>query len=241
MCGGSGSAAGDFDPYPEIIPEYTPIAEISGPDNKFVQGLKLIADTANLFRSHSKFSMTEDSSGRRSTGTFNGKTDAYFFRGHRFSRIDIQLVPQANARVWWGWNRRWSLGMGVFQPFAESATTWTTELTAFTGRAGSIWRYINVEYQSTSAITLAFTVDTGNGSIVPATITIPSSGGTQTKLKITVTGPNKWKLLGVSATSSSPFYLMKEGMEFYVRSWGSTGPYRKEMPFGGPTNTGAEV
>lgn len=228
----------DFDQYPEIIQEYTPIMEISGPDNKFVQGLKLIGDTANQAVT---FHVLYDGgqTGPTFTGTFNGK-QTRIFSWVPFLAHDIQLVPQANARIWWG-----GIGDGisewVFQPFAESASNWTTELTALGGVGWQHLRYLNIEYISTTAITITFTVDTGNGSIAPNTITIPSSGGTQTKF-FTQVSDNKWKLLSMSATSSAAFNLMADGCEVWVRSWGvDTGKYRRATPFGGPMSPEATV
>ena len=227
----------DFDPYPEIIPAYTPIMEIGGDDNKFVQGVKLLADTGNL---PVTFQVLYDGgqTGPTFTGTFNGK-QTLIFSWTPFLAHDIQLVPQANARIWWG-----GVGQGesewVSQPFSEAAKIWQTELTSQGGVGWQHLRYINIEYISTNPITLAFVTDSGNGSIAPSTITVPSSGGTQTKLKITVS-PNKWKLLSMGATSSTAFYLMTEGMEFYCRSWNSSENYRVERPFGGKTSGGAEV
>lgn len=227
----------EFDPYPEIIPAYTPIMEVSGDDNKFVQGVKLLADTGNL---PVTFQVLYDGgqTGPTFTGTFNGK-QTLIFSWTPFLAHDIQLVPQANARIWWG-----GVGQGesewVSQPFSEAATIWQTELTSQGGVGWQHLRYINIEYISTNPITLTFVTDSGNGSIAPSTITVPSSGGTQTKLKITVS-PNKWKLLSVGATSSTSFYLMTEGMEFYCRSWNSSESYRVEHPFGGKTSGGAEL
>jgi hypothetical protein len=227
----------DFDPYPEIIPAYTPIMEIGGVDNKFVQGVKLLADTGNL---PVTFQVLYDGgqTGPTFTGTFNGK-QTLIFSWTPFLAHDIQLVPQANARIWWG-----GVGQGesewVSQPFSEAAKIWQTELTSQGGVGWQHLRYINIEYISTNPITLTFVTDSGNGSIAPSTITVPSSGGTQTKLKITVS-PNKWKLLSMGATSSTSFYLMTEGMEFYCRSWNSSENYRVERPFGGKTSGGAEV
>jgi hypothetical protein len=232
-----------YDEYPELTPEYTPIMEISGPDNKFVQGMKLIADTANL---PVTFQILFDGgqTGPSFTGTFNGK-QTLVFSWPPFLAHDIQLVPQAAARIWYG-----GIGQGasewVFKPFPESTTNWTTELTSMGGIGWQHLRDLNVEYNSTTPITLAFTVDTGNGSIAPATLTIPSSGGTQTKQKILVTF-NKWKLLGFSATSSAAFNLFAEGFEGRIRSWGDVGPFRISGPYrithpaGGPSAGGAEV
>jgi hypothetical protein len=226
-----------FDSYPELTAEYTPIMEIGGPDNKFVQGCKLIADTANL---PVVFQVLFDGgqTGPSFTGTFNGK-QTIAFSWTPFLAHDIQLVPQSNARIWWG-----GIGDGVsewcFQPFPEASTLWQTELTALGGFGWQHLRLINLEYISTASATLSFVVDTGNGSIVPASITIPSSGGTQTKLKITPTY-NKWKLISFGITSSAPITVFQEGLETWTRSWGSAGEYNKQKPFAGPSAPGAIV
>ena len=82
-----------------------------------------------------------------------------------------------------------------YQPFPEMAANWTTETTALGGKGWQFLRYMDIPYLSTSAVTITFTVDTGNGSIALSTITLPSSGGTQTK-SFTQLTPNKWKLIG---------------------------------------------
>jgi hypothetical protein len=228
----------DFDPYPEIIPEYTPIMEVGGVDNKFVQGVKLIADTANI---PVTFQVLYDGgqAGPTFTGAFNGK-QTLVFSWPPFLAHDIQLVPQANARIWYG-----GVGQGEsawqYQPFPEMAANWTTEITALGGKGWQFLRYMDIPYLSTSAVTITFTVDTGNGSIAPQTITLPSSGGTQTK-SFTQLTPNKWKLIGFSAISSAPFALWLPELEVIVRSWGvDNGGFRVEKPFGGPSSPGASV
>lgn len=227
----------DFDQYPEIIPEYTPIMEVNGPDNKFVQGVKLIADTANQSVT---FQVLYDGgqTGPTFTGTFNGK-QTKVFSWVPFLAHDIQLVPQANARIWWG-----GIGDGVSewvdQPFPESTSNWTTELSANGGVGWQHLRYLNIEYLSTTPITITFTVDTGNGSITPQTIIIPSSNGAQTKF-FTQVSYNKWKLLSMSATSSASFNLFAEGCEIWVKSWGKDQAYRRATPFGGPSSPEATV
>ncbi len=227
----------DFDIYPEIIQEYTPIMELGGPDNKFFQGVKLIADTSNVAVS---FNVLYDGgqTGPTFTGTFNGK-QTLVFSWTPFTAHDIQLVPQGDARIWWG-----GQGEGqsewMYQPVPELATNWTTELTSLGGKGWQHLRYIDFPYTSTEPITLTFTVDANNGSIAPQPLTIPSSGGSQTKLFLPVTF-NKWRLLGFSATSSAPFSVWVQDFEAIVRSWGDTGPYRTVRPFGGQSSPGAGV
>ena len=128
----------------------------------------------------------------------------------------------------------------VFVPFPEETELWKTELTAAGGIGWQHIRDINVEYWSESDITVTFAVDTGNGSYGPDAIILPSSGGTQAKLRMNVSR-NKWKLIGVSAFSLNPFYLFVEGMEMTVRSWGESSPYRRVKPFGGKSAMKAVV
>jgi hypothetical protein len=225
----------DFDEYPEIIEEYTPIMELGGPDNKFMQGIKLIADTSDVSVA---FQVLYDGgqTGPTFSGTFNGK-QTLVFSWTPFLAHDIQLVPQADARIWWG-----GVGQGVsewvYQPFPEAADLWQTELTSMGGVGWQHLRMINVEYISTATATLSFVVDYGNGSIAPASITIPSSGGLQTELKLTPTY-NKWKLISFQIVSTSPITVFQEGMEVWTRSWGSSAAYEKQKPFAGPSSSGA--
>ena len=227
----------DMDEYPELIPEYTPIMELSGTDNKFFQGVKLIGDTGNQ---PVTFQILYDGgqTGPTFTGTFNGK-QTLIFSWTPFLAHDIQLVPQGNARVWWG-----GVGQGqsewCFQPFAESSRLWQTELTSLGGVGFQHLRLINVEYISTASATMSFVVDTGNGSYAPAAITIPSSGGTQTKW-FTQVSPNKWKIISFKVTSSAPITIFQEGFEIWTRSWGSSSEYSKQKPFAGPSAPGAIV
>jgi hypothetical protein len=128
----------------------------------------------------------------------------------------------------------------VAQPFPEATQLWQTELTALGGEGFQHLRLMNLDYICTAPITLSFAVETGNGSIAPAMITIPSSSGTQAKLKLTPTF-NKFKLLSFSASCSAPMYLFLDGLECWLRSWGSSSSYRKMRPFAGPSSPGAVV
>jgi len=227
----------DSDPYPEIIPEYTPIMEVGGVDNKFVQGVKLIADTANI---PVTFQVLYDGgqTGPTFTGTFNGK-QTLVFSWTPFLAHDIQLVPQANARIWYG-----GIGQGEsawqYQPFPESLELWQTELTSLGGVGFQHLRLLNIEYISTAPATMSFVVDTGNGSYGPVDITILSSSGTQAKW-FTQVSPNKWKLISFNITSSAPITIFQEGFEVWTKSWGSSDSYQKAKPFGGPSDPGAAV
>jgi len=222
----------DFDAYPEIIPEYTPIMEIGGPDNKFVQGIKITADTANI---PVTFRILYDGGqlGPLLPATaYNGKqTKVYSFTP--FLAHNVQLVPQANARIWVG-ESEW-----VTQPFAEAATNYQTEFSAQGMTGWEHTREMNLAYLSTASLTLTLTFGP-ESNLAPIVLTVPSSGGVQTKVKVTIPA-NKYKLISYGVTSSAPFYLFANDCEAKVKQWGSSGPYAVIKPFGGPNSLGAEV
>ena len=204
----------------------------------FVQGIIIEADTFNvpkIFRLQDSDTLnfhTLNEVGNVGVA-FNKQSVQAFscapFIAHSVRVVTIDSVPW---RVW-----RTDL---VFQPFPEQTEQWQTELTAAGGVGWQHVRELNVEYISNAPISLVFAVDTGNGSYAPLPITIPTSNGTQTKLRLTVT-PNKWKLLSLGATCPFPFVLFVEGMEIKVRSWGSSDAYRIGQPFGGASKMAAVV
>jgi hypothetical protein len=123
-----------------------------------------------------------------------------------------------------------------------SNTTSATETATATVTSGAMggqgWghtRLITVEYLSNAPITLSFVCpDTStNGSIAPATIVLPSTGGTVTKWK-TLPTFNKFKLLQAIFTHNDPtaqIYL--DGFALEHKDWGSSGGYVPVNPFDG--------
>ena len=208
--------------------------------NKLWQGMVIEANTFNVAKTFS----VEDDQGNLHTPqpspvTFNGQGVKAFSFAVPFISHQVRIVS-TDGVPWMLWPSGSGSAKWVAVPYPESAESWITELTSQGGVGWQHIRELNCEYISTTPITLIFTVDTGNGSIAPANITIPSSSGTQTKLKLQVT-TNKWKLLGYSATSSGPFNLFVEGFEGKIRSWGDTNPYRIARPAGGQSKGGAAV
>jgi hypothetical protein len=230
-------------PYPEIVTDFVPDFDTLGTEGaKFIQGFLLEADTQNVAKAFTVQS-GDDLSFHvplESPATFNGQSTKAFSFPTPFVAHGVRL-RSADSTLWRKFNLQW-----IFKPYPEIALNWETELTALGGTGWQQMFQINIEYLSTAAITLTFSVDSGNGSIAPAPITIPSSGGVQAKLVLIPTA-NKWKLLGVKATSSSPFRLFSEGMQFSVKSWGVLGaykmvqPYRAAQPIGGDSAPGASV
>lgn len=211
--------------------------EIGGA-NGLVQGILVEADTFNVpkvFQLQDSDTLQLHSLNEVGSGVaFNKQSVRAFSCSTPFVAHSIRIVT-TDGVPWRVWRTE-----PIFVPYPEKAQNWTTEITALSGFGFQHLFYLNVEYRSTTPINISFTVDTGNGSYAPANFTLPSSGDTQTKQKVLMS-PNKWKLLGVSATSTAPFYLFSEGMEGYFRSWSVPGPYRIDKIFGGSSQPGAVV
>jgi len=213
-----------------------------GGANGFVQGVIIEADSSNVKK---QFQLQDsDTLGIHALNecpiavgggvAFNNQTVKAFSCVTPFIAHSVRVVT-ADGIAW----RVWRTEL-IFQPFPEATMLWQTELTSLDGIGFQHIRLINLEYISTAPITLSFATDIGSGSIVPATKTIPSSSGSQAKTLLQMS-PNKWKILGFSASSTAPMNLFLEGMECWVRSWGSSGEYRKIKPFAGSSASGAVV
>lgn len=124
---------------------------------------------------------------------------------------------------------------GTIRQLASGGTETGTAIVQTAAIGGTGWQTLGpvliVEYSSSTAITLTgYAADAGNGSYGPTAITIPSSGGAMTKLKL-VCGASKWKLLWFQFSSTAPFQLNLEGFVVQTKDWGSTGAYKEIQPF----------
>jgi hypothetical protein len=235
-----------FDPYPELIPAYTPVMEISGPDNKFMQGIKIVADSSTTFAGDTNpqpvsFQILYDG---QQVGPvleprlFNGKQTQVYSFSPPFNAHDVQLVPLQPVRIWMPGMGSDDVSEWDFQPFPESATTWTTEASSL-GLYGWCHIYqINLASISTTPVSLAVITDQGTFTLTYP----PSTSGANTPSKILLKCPrNKWKIVSFSATSTARFSLWKDLSEVWVKSWGSTGEYVKSFPFGGDSSPAAKI
>jgi hypothetical protein len=231
-------AAWEFDPYPEIIPALTPIMEISGPDNKFMQGIKIVGDSSNVPVSFQILYDGGQIGPVLGPVAFNGKQTQVFSFNPPFNAHDVQIVPQGNVRLWMPGMGAEDTSEWVFQPFPESATTWTTEASSL-GLFGWCFIYqINLAYVSTTPVALAVTTDQGSFTLTYP----PSTGGPNTPSKILLKCPrNKWKTVSFSATSTTAFSLWKDLCEVWVRSWGESAEMHKLNPFGGDSSPAAPI
>jgi hypothetical protein len=235
-----------FDPYPELIPAYTPVMEISGPDNKFMQGIKIVGDTSftlvgDVDPQPVQFQILYDG---QQIGPllepryFNGKQTQVYSFNPPFNAHDVQLVPQQPVRIWMPGMGAEDTSEWVFQPTPESATTWTTEASSL-GLYGWCFIYqINLAYVSLNPVNLDVITDQGT-----FTLTFPpSTGPGDTPSKVLMKCPrNKWKIVSFTATSATAFSLWKDLTEVWVRSWGEAAEFHKINPFGGDSSPAATI
>jgi hypothetical protein len=211
---------------------------VAGGGAGFVQGIIVEADTFNVpkvFQLQDSDTLAFHTLNEVGTGiAFNRQSIKAFSCTTPFVAHLVRVTTDDGV-AWRVWNNNI-----VAQPFPESTISWQTELTSLGGTGWNHLRLINLEYISTAAATLSFVVDTENGSYAPQSIVLPSTGGTQTKFRVTPTA-NKWKLISFNLTSTAPVVVFQEGQEFWTRSWGASSEYRKAKPFGGQSLPAATV
>lgn len=110
---------------------------------------------------------------------------------------------------------------------------WKTGLLSY-GPGWGHMEWINLAYQSTSAVTMVATLDNGS----PITLTFPSTSGAQVKQFMTFP-PNKFKIVGWTANSTEPFTIYAADTSAMYAAWGvKSRPIRPfETGFGVPTST----
>lgn len=204
------------------------------PGAKFIQGIIIEADSfANpkTFQLQSADDLSLHAL-NEVPATFPKQTTIAFSCVTPFISHTVRVV--ATDDVAW---RVWKSNL-VFQPWPEETTNWQGEQTSLGMKGWLHSREMNIGYASANPITIVLTFD----SWPSITLTLPSSGGALVKAKTKLTLPaNKFKLVAPQVSSSAPFFLFKEDLEFKVKEWGSTDPYRIEKFLGGATREGADV
>ena len=108
-----------------------------------------------------------------------------------------------------------------------------TVVTPAIGGAGWQSMYeLTIEYASNDVVTITpIAVDVNNGSYAPNPLTLPSTGGAQTKYTTKVS-PAKWKWLQFMFQSEdSTMQVNLDGFVAQTREWGSQHSYRAVQPF----------
>lgn len=198
---------------------------------KFIQGIIVEADSFN----QSKTFYLQDSDTltlhalNECPTTFN-KQSVKAFSCTPFVAHSVRVI--SNDGVEW---RVWSEKL-VFQPWPELCLNWQTELHSVGGIGWQHAREMNIPLVSTATVNLILTFDQWPSQ----TLAIASTANAQIKNKVTLQA-NKFKLIGLQASSAQPFRLFAEDIELKVKTWGSADAYRIVKAFGGKSAIGAEV
>ena len=228
-------------PFPEGTQDRPTAWEDCGsPGNKFIQGLLLEANTfgnakAIAVQRSDDFAIFTPNESPITLG--NQRIIALTFTPP-FLAHQLRIIT-TDGVLWrhgpdLGWRCEW-----VTQPYPESTVEWQSEFTSHGLKGWQHLREMNIAYASTTALTLTI-VFGPEANLAPIVLTIPSSGGLQTKYKTPIPA-NKFKVVSYRLSSSAPFYVWAKEMEAKVKSWGSSGPYEIVTPIGGPEQLGAEV
>lgn len=204
------------------------------PNAKFVQGLIIEADTANVPKQiviqsgddQSVVALAEVGSGI----AFNGRMKIAFstaspFIAHTYRLKSLDTVP------WRVWSVDW-----VTVPCPELCQEWHTEAMSHGLKGYQHLGDMNIAHISTTDLILTLVPDQGP----PQIVVIPNSSGQQIKTVVTIPA-FKFKLVQYGFSSPQPFRLWKEDIEVGVKQWGDAGPYQILRPFGGESAPGAEV
>jgi hypothetical protein len=232
----------DWTSLPETIQDRpTDWTDMGANGPSFVQGLTLEADTSGVpkniaIESDDGVLHTPD----QSPVTFNRQSKQVLTFTPPFVAFQVRMV--STDGVPW---RRWPIPAGAWVklPFPASVVEWQTEFSALGGKGWQHLREVNVSYISATNLTLTITFDPGAvwaGGPTTMTITVPSSGGLQAKLKITMPW-NKFKLIAFRLSSSAPFRVFAEDFEAKIGIWGRDGAYRNVPVIGGESSPGASV
>lgn len=200
--------------------------------DKFVQGITIEADSFNV----PKTFFLQDSDTltlhplNECPATFNKQSVKSFSCTPPFIAHSVRVISTDGVE-WRVWETKLA-----FEPWPSACLNWQTEMTSLGMVGWAHAREANIPYLSTAPVTLVLTFD----AWPTITLTLPSSAGLQSKLKVTLP-PNKWKLIGFQAFSTAVFRLWESDMQVKCGQWGRTDTYRIIRPFGGMGKDGATV
>jgi hypothetical protein len=220
-------------PLPEGVQDRpTDFEDCGTPTAKFIQGFLLECDTFNTAKS---FSVENADDGtlhipNESPVTVDGQKIVAFTFTPPFVAHSVRLISTDGVQ-WRRWGLQW-----VFSLFPESVVEWQSESTSHGLLGWQHVRELNIAHISTADLTLTIIPDVGD----PIVLTVPNSGGVQTKRKVTVPA-NKAKLYSYRLSSTEPFCVFAPDIECKIKQWGSTDSYQVVKPFGGPSEAKALI
>lgn len=203
------------------------------PSYKFFQGVKIDADTFAVAKS---LQIRDSDTGalhllQPAAITHSGRQILPYsfsapFKAHTVRDEPQDMVPWRNFGLEYIW-----------EPTPESVQTWKTQWTAHGFNGYMHICRIDAAWESTAAVTLTILSFDG---MSPAVLTLPSTGGTEQKLLLTLT-PNKGQAYQYTATSTGAFRLFLNDWIVWVGPWGRQGPYVAYRLLGGEIGDKAKI
>lgn len=213
----------DFDPYPEYSKEWSPIMNLGTPSAKFMQGVKVTADSEGQLV---QLRITYDG------GTlgidlpltaWNGKQTIPFSFPFPFIAHNLRIEPQQNCRVFLE-ETEW-----IWEPVPDLAKSWITQETdhdipGYHAMRDGWLAYISAVGAATpSTLTIEHELGINNFQVPVSLI--------YTRLYMPLPAmKSRWR----KYTMSSPdgLRLFVRDTTFRVRGWGDAGPWKTVAPFG---------
>ncbi len=214
----TGEITWTLDTYPELDTKQTSVEKFPGGGCKFVQGLRLTADTNGatvVFQIWSEFGLQA-----RVSGAFSGKSTIAFPRVNEISPFfahEVWVIPEGRARIFEE-DIEW-----IYEPAPDLGTSWTTP--PVSGNFKNFWamRYIWLGYLgASSTVFVDVTLDSG----FVESYSFPASAGYTRQYQIC--SPSKSKIRSFRVWSASAFRLYKQDSFILAKEWGR--PYDNFSP-----------
>jgi hypothetical protein len=200
--------------------------------NKWVQGFLIDGDTAGQAKGLSVLGEGGQVAVPSEPVVLNGRGVVAFSLASPIITHVMRLTSADDNIPYRLYNLQW-----VFEPYPESCMNWVSVPTSHGFQGWQHIREMNIGHRSITDLTLILTPDAGP----PMSFVIPNSNYAVTKTKVTITAPNKFKVMQYALFSTAPFYLFLNDIEVKLGIWQRIGPYQIIKPFGGPSNVGAVV
>lgn len=214
----------DEDVYPELIAEWSTISDLGHNGAKFMQGVRITADTNNVAV---QFRILYDG-GQTALDlpatAFNGKQTIAFSFPTPFIAHDLQIQPLAAARLF-----PETMQQFVWEPVPELATTWQTQQTNHDIPGYHYMRDGWIAYQSApgAVVPETLTVTTEYGSIV---YSLPVSTSYKRYYQVFTPQKAKWRSYRVDSTLGVRMFVKDTTIR--IKGWGASGEWMVVQPFG---------
>ena len=218
-----------FDQYPELAAIDTPIQNCGTDNLKFVQGIRLTADTGGL---PVDIDVLGDGGVLQTTiqaATHNGQ-ETVPYSWTPFFAHNLQLVPHGPCAIWNAGQLDW-----VFEPVPDKAAVWTTPAMSF-GIEGFIVMDDSLVFASAGGLGDLYITTQLENSVTVTTGPFLVGAASQSEFKQRISlPPLKSRLFQFTVLSLPEFNIQvyKQDIEVRVRAWNDPGGNFTAMrPFG---------